>query len=430
MDCIISPITIDLGGKKTGLFLTQYTAGEAPDLTNSIATTLVMPEEGSGATWSQQQRTATRHRLRSCKRRKLAKRLVNSVFFDGLKRPLSSKEQQAIQGLLNRRGYNRLEADADDNQLNSADTDWFAKVFPNHFNNTAELAEQVHALCQSPDKIRQFQHHELLTKSKTEIRKFLGKEYSTEEKKSLIDAFTALKTTISNALSQLDYGHQHRRDYIKAIAKEIHRDSRLKKLRDETGEKKLLNLIGNISNFQLRTLRWYFNNQKSNTFDGRKLHQTVYRWIYNFHPKHNEERKQRQEVLHALKQEPDILKALMSISAAQTIPPYEDQNNRRPPKDRTLWLSPEQLERYYPGKWRIWAKNLASANPEYTGEINNIINLIDRNSRRKQTIEKDKLMTAIFCNAFSNATNNWMTMRYAQSVPERPATGCKAHYKN
>ncbi len=73
---VISPVAIDLGAKNTGLLLTQYAEGGALTREHSKAVTLVMPEEGGKMTWSQQARTATRHRLRSNKRRKMAKRLL------------------------------------------------------------------------------------------------------------------------------------------------------------------------------------------------------------------------------------------------------------------------------------------------------------------------------------------------------------------
>ncbi len=242
MDCFISPITIDLGGKYTGLFLAQYYASESPNPNTSVAATLVIPEEGNGVVWSQKQRTATRHRIRSNKRRKLAKRMINHIFFDGLQRPLSHDERQSLHGLLNRRGYNRIESEVDDSILDQVDDDWFVEQLPGYFTYDRSLREQMAKLCQTPDTLRTLQQEALLSNNKNDFKKQLGTEYSKEEKQALADAFETIKTIISNTLNQLDYGHKHRCDYLKDIAREIQHDSRLKKLREELGTDKLLNL--------------------------------------------------------------------------------------------------------------------------------------------------------------------------------------------
>lgn len=400
MDCIISPVTIDLGGKNTGLFLAQYAAGDAPDASHCLATTLVLPEEGGGITWSQKSRTATRHRVRGNKRRKLAKRLINHVFFEGLNRPLDQAEQQALHGLLNRRGYNRLERERDTGILERIDPYWFAEALPDYFTDHENLQDQLDRLCQQPDILRRLQMEALLSQNKNEFRKNLGSDYDAGEKKALTDAFDCIKGAITDSMNQIDYGHKHRRDYLKAIAAEIRHDTRLKKLREQLGERGLLNLIGNISNFQLRTLRWYFNDpamqQSRAPFNNKRLHQCVQRWVYNFHPKEESERENRRKVLKKLDEESDILKALREIDPEWTIPPYEDQNNRRPPKDYALWLSPTKMEKHYGESWRIWAQKLMRANPDYAEGIDEILQQIDRNSRRKQEIDKDKLRHGYF----------------------------------
>jgi hypothetical protein len=48
----------------------------------------------------------------------------------------------------------------------------------------------------------------------------------------------------------------------------------------------------------------------------------------------------------------------ISLDPKKTIPPYEDQNNRRPPKDLTLRLNPKALDKQLKD-WEKITKSLA-----------------------------------------------------------------------
>src|SRR5690554_4564568 len=109
----ISPIAIDLGGKNTGVFMCHYGAGDDPAHGIKKASVLVMPDDKSKMTYSQIARTATRHRIRSNKRRKLAKRLLKQIIEQGLSLNPDEKQWQKLNGYLNRRGYNRIESEID-----------------------------------------------------------------------------------------------------------------------------------------------------------------------------------------------------------------------------------------------------------------------------------------------------------------------------
>ena len=153
MDRIVSPVAIDLGAKYTGILFSQYDEGEAISARHNQAMTLVMPEEGGKMTWSQTSRTATRHRLRCNKRRKLAKRLLRlavSALLDTKNILLTGDEWEraweALCGLLNRRGYNRLETEFDEDALHVCEPDWFADNWPKIFIQEAPLLDQWAAL--------------------------------------------------------------------------------------------------------------------------------------------------------------------------------------------------------------------------------------------------------------------------------------------
>jgi len=122
----ISSINIDLGARYTGVYANTYEYGELPG--SGIGITLCLPEEGGKMTWSQSGRIATRHRIRSNKRRKQAKRLMKLVVTELLKnnKIQFSNEKwlslwEATKGVLNRRGYNRIEAEVDLSYLESID---------------------------------------------------------------------------------------------------------------------------------------------------------------------------------------------------------------------------------------------------------------------------------------------------------------------
>ena len=172
MNRVISPIAIDLGARYTGLYSTQYIEGELPSSGNAQAATLVLPEEGGKMTWSQQGRTATRHRLRSNKRRKFAKRLLKlciqaTLDSSDIKLPEEdwARAWEGLCGLLNRRGFNRLQVEVDLSALADLEPDWFARTFPDYFVSSADLASQWELLVQNPERLRELQADKIFAPS-------------------------------------------------------------------------------------------------------------------------------------------------------------------------------------------------------------------------------------------------------------------------
>ena len=394
---IISPIAIDLGGLYTGLYMAQYQYGESLSQQHGRLATIVMPEEGGKMTWSQAGRTATRHRIRSNKRRKLAKRLLKVTFTQGLSYKLNDEEVETLNGLLNRRGYNRVETDIDRRPLELISPSWIANEFPDFFDSSTPIAEQLEVLLEDIPKLRELAADEKFNLNSREAKKQLFKE-AEDEKADLLSAYIILQSSVSELLNSIDYGHQHRRKYLEAIGKEILKDSRLAELRARFGGSALKNLIGNISNLQLRALRWYFNDtamKSADYYDGERFKSVFVRWLQNWHVD-EETRTNRNNALKVIHPAEDILTALMTIDAELTIPPYEDQNNRRPPKDQTLWLKPQSLNEQYGSPWRIWVNNLRKRNPELAEGIAPILEFTDRRSRlitNKQRLTDTSLYT-------------------------------------
>jgi len=192
-----------------------------------------------------------------------------------------------------------------------------------------------------------------------------------------------MQEAVEKALDAIDYGHQHRLKYLESIKKELLKDARLKEIRDLLGADELYRLIGNISNFQLRNLRWYFNNEsmkQGDSFKAESLKVTIVRWLQYWHPKTAEEKNNRALALKSF-QENEVLYALKYTDPSLTIPPYEDQNNRRPPKDQTLWLNPKAISIAYGERWKIWSQKLERLHPEWGEGIDENLKRVDRKSR-------------------------------------------------
>ena len=95
-----------------------------------------------------------------------------------------------------------------------------------------------------------------------------------------------------------------------------------------------------------------------------------------------------QLAMHLLKQKEleeadDIIDALCTIDPVRTIPPYENQQNSRPPFDQTLYLSPDLLDRQFGHTWKSWAVAFAKKEPLFEDGLEVILAQTDRRSRVK-----------------------------------------------
>lgn len=398
----ISPIAMDLGARYTGVFQTTYLEGELP-IDNNKAYTICLPEDNDKMTWSQVNRTQTRHRVRSNKRSKHAKRLLKLVVEQLLKQEeirLDGNQKtallNALNGLLNRRGYNRIEAEKDLSILESVESQYVAEFFEEEiFDANRPISIQWDALSQNIDAIRALRDLPQLQGKKSDIKKRVtqllkGNEAVTKEiLNEVYSAITLMNEAAADIITQVDYGHKHRREYLQNIKGEIGKDSRLGPLVNALGEEAVWCLAGNISNLQLRTTRWYFNSKdmsNGDLFDPKNLKRTLIRWLKYWRPYTEEEKNRLKESLQQLEKEEDILKSLTKLSPELTIPPYEDQDNRRPPKDQTLLLSPEAMYEAYGDRWKVWVQNLERHNSSLSEGLDEILALYDRKSRLPKTI--------------------------------------------
>ena len=127
----------------------------------------------------------------------------------------------------------------------------------------------------------------------------------------------------------------------------------------------LVKLIGHISNFELKPLRKYFNDKKHyghDYWDKERLDKFFRNWILNewrVVPEKNPRKinggDQDYGVLckDLIKWKNGIVKFLMEYDPIKTIPPYQNNNNRRPPRCQSLVLNAKFLNTNYPD-WKKW----------------------------------------------------------------------------
>ncbi len=391
--CIIG---IDMGAKYTGVFSSIYDEGELPSASNCRAMTLVMSQDSDkDLKYSQAARTMVRHRLRGKKRYSMVRRLTFLIVDDQLKRcgcELSQEELrrslEALNGLLKRRGYSRPNADDEDlTPLEAVRADVFAEhpVLGLYFSAGRPLVDQWEEYTEDIENAAKFLADDEIPEP-ADFASFAESEglIDKDEKKVYQKALATLRKNASNLANLRRLGHKPRAEYFKAVRQDLSRDSRLSKIVEVFGGvDRLARLIGHLSNLQLRAERWYFNApelMKSPGWEPARFRKTLVRALKFWHPS-KDRTKDHLNLIAQLEASQDIIDTLCTIDPELTIPPYEDQNNRRPPVDQTLFLSPEKLTSRYGDSWKNWADSLAKQDAELRPAADILSRATDRKSR-------------------------------------------------
>ena len=103
---VVSPISIDLGSKTTGVYLADYREDSTPDQIKREG--VVYEIEKNAFTLMMKDRTAKRHQRRATSRRQMVKRLFRLIWCEELGLEWDENTQQSISFLLNRRGFSFL----------------------------------------------------------------------------------------------------------------------------------------------------------------------------------------------------------------------------------------------------------------------------------------------------------------------------------
>ena len=391
---VYSVVASDMGGKYTGNI--SFTTNGIPTEDEINAYIIEMPENGGGINYTVKDRTSVRHHQRALDRFKKARKLIYLLLEYSAKRSLLPDEKEAISSLMRRRGYTRLESELDLSPLEDVSPDLFAFAYPNLFSDSESLLSQFKYNCCDLNSATKY-----FNSLKDNLLDTYLKNVNKNEKKQYECAIKTMREAANLLIQQEKFGHKHRKKYLEDIRSDIEKDSRLESLRVIfKGGENLFRCIGNISNLQLRALRWYFNDiSMKNTekpFDENRFRDIWTRAYQFFHYPTREDGLNISALIKKVKESKNIIETLYSVDPVLTIPPYEDQNNRHPPIDQTLLLSPKSLDKLFSNKWICWAKAFSDEYPLLIDGLDSIVSTTDRRSRldnsqsTHNTIEKIK----------------------------------------
>ena len=376
IEAIYSPIALDLGAQNTGVFMAHAlpeggfaTAGAVVCLANDKIT------------WMQKERTAKRHQRRSIKRKHLVRRLLWNIleWHYGLKyddMPKSTVE--FVNGLLRRRGFTYLTLDdvpepEDFANLELAPYLDLLPALQSKCGTYGTLADLLKGMGEDISLAR-----EVLNCGSIGVKE-VKKHFTEEARKEAIlgapedytEGFKVLRQTADATVKALDGGHKPRWDYLRNIEADIlSATDILAPVLSKFGNdgRAFARLVGNLSNLQLRVLRKYFNDpveKKGEKFDDGKLKGCLLRWMLSWHVE-GKDCASRKTNCDSLSKSASALDWLVATPPERTIPPFEDQDNRRHPTDMTLLMDDGKLSLRFP-LWRELADALMEAEEKECG---------------------------------------------------------------
>ena len=325
-------IAIDMGAKNNGVFIVK---SDNDKILDKKATTIIINK--GVINFSKKSRRENRHKDRNYKRRKLAKRLLWEIL-DSTKYEDLQIEQ--INGLLNNRGYTFISTSTEFEVLQDKTIE-FINIYFKDLKGLKTKEDFENKISDFDDliKLKDFISNinniiEIETKKKkAEFYKEFQSDFSNIIKKDLI----IIKKLFTDIIKEIDTGSKPRSKYFDDVKDEV------SKLNFIENKDNFSNLIANISNFQLRVLRKYFNNKFDNKLDVSKLDTKVKGYFKAFHYKSEDEKARRKELFTYLNKEQDILNFLYDTNPDLTIPPYEDMNNRDTYKCNSMLIKPELI---------------------------------------------------------------------------------------
>ena len=287
-------VGIDIGAKNTGFSIV---------IDDKVVKNGCIILDKNKITFSKISRRNNRHRVRNEKRRKLARRLLWEILSEN---KFTKEEIELINGLLKNRGYTYLDSD-DDFEVDEELREFF--IEEKKLNKFADFQREDFG-----EYFGKFENEKELIKEIDTILDLLPEKKYKEFKNFLLDIKKQVQT-----------GAKHRKVYLKEIEKEIQTYDFI----DNKDE--FFNLIGNISNFQLRLLRKYFNQKQDNIYNDEKLTKLLKKYFKRFKNKD----------FAKLSNLNSALEFLQSTSPALTIPPQEEMDNRDPYRCNSMLIKEE-----------------------------------------------------------------------------------------
>ncbi len=398
-------LSIDLGAKATGLFTAVHPASRHPTSADTSAATILLPE-AKVFKFAQKERTMTRHARRSRQRFAFARLLLSLILKDQLDAAgitLKFKEEhrltEAVSGLLKRRGYTYIKATDTDDEFDLYEVD--AEVLAFHpklapfFSGYETVGDAWDDLEQQPVTVKNLAAVLNPKQYATDFKKAYPNDRSTQEiGKRAVKKLQLLAKDIVQAVLT---GSRSRKEYFEAIRTDIARDERLAPVvRACGGLDRFWRLISNVSNLQLRALRWYFDNpdfKEGAKWLPQRMKNVLRREFQYFEAGSPEEQTRINGLMEDLDDLPP-LDFLCMTDPERTIPPYDRMYNRRPPVDQTLLLAPAALYRRYGAVWKSWVVRLEKEAPDYMDGLDSLEAKTDRKSRLGNEGLPDKDYTA------------------------------------
>ncbi|MFP4615256.1 MAG: type II-B CRISPR-associated RNA-guided endonuclease Cas9/Csx12 [Thiohalorhabdus sp.] len=381
----ISPVAVDLGARYSGVFMADFSPGEDP--ASGAREGRVLHVNPDNYELMQRNRRQMRHMRRNHKRRKLAKRLARLILEQHYGLDLladiggNQRLGDFINGLLNRRGYTYGVDDETDSETQSRlgrssrtlVHDLFPELAAPESGVEYPTLERVLAdLSEDPEQVRELAEDERLSypKKASQLFKKIPEDLSSRyeaEKEEQAAIYQAFRQAVQGLDKAQIEGHHPRKSYLENIRRDIAEKGRLNPHLEAAGltPAQLWHLLGHISNLQLRPLRWYFDDPRMKEgvyWDEARLARVFRRWLKGWRPaRDSQEAKNRRELLRATGER--VLEVWLSHHPEKTIPPYENQNNRRPPECMSLLCDPARLDEALP-LWETIAAKLERARPE------------------------------------------------------------------
>ena len=387
----VSPIAIDMGAVSTGVFMPEFYNYESMEIVEPSGALISVNTDK--IVFSQAERRAIRHQRRTTKRRKMAKRLFWHIlenYFGIIKDKVDRKSVELLNGTFNRRGYTYF-SEIDSEKITLIDDDWYKKILIKNgidcsqFRSIENWIEQVsndkEYLIAVLDKLGKFKLEKIDLEDSHSRR-----EYEGGWKEVVIGLEKAKKASTD--------GHYHRSDYFKNIEHDInifYKELNSIFEKNNLTPEKLFRLIAHINNLQLRVLRKYFNDNRDSWIP-EKLHMVFNRFVRSIHPMGDKSvEEQRFKLLNLLKSCDDLIEIFLSLNPVDTIPPYEDQNNRNLTKCQSLLIDENRLT-LFSNDWEKVAKSMLEfyqfePEPELTDVLQRTFDRssrIDRLKLRKQ----------------------------------------------
>lgn len=312
-------VSIDMGAKNNGVYIVDIKNDE---IVSKSAVNYIFKD--GDINFLKKDRTSKRHQRRSIKRSKFARRLLDELLNKIKIKDLSKSELELIYGLLKNRGFNYINIEFE-NDISDESLEILNEIDSYEFKNCISKNDYELRLSKFANEYDTDEFCEFLAKQTSLImQKYDNDKFVYNIKASDRNAITDMFEVLRNEMLK---NNKHREKYIKDIkelCKSVEFESVISKLNINADE--LANLIGNISNYQTRVLRRYFNNKFDDVFDDEKLKKQSIRNIKFLTFQGEKELENKRIMLENL--ENSSYEYLCKNDPIISIPPYERMNNK------------------------------------------------------------------------------------------------------